>query len=570
MQGVADVPVYGRISVLHLFRPKDYKKDLLFVFTERYKFCVLEYSDSGALITLANGDLSDQIGRPSESGHIGIIDPACTMIGLHLYDGHFKIIPMDSAGKFDQAFNIRLNELKVIDIKFLYCSPVPTIAVLFEDTKEQRHVKTYCVNINSQDLGQGPWMMSNLDRGSTLLIPTPSNDGCIVVGERNIHYRSSTGVTSITIAPTLMKTWAQVGSDGSRFLLSDYLGNIFLLVLESGQTPSIKIEKLGTTSIASSLCYLDSGIVFVGSSLGDSNLIKLHANKVSNTDSFVELIDTMSNIGPVVDFTVIDLDRQGQGQIVTCSGGGRNGSLRVVRNGIGFNEQANIELNGVKGVWSISRDLNDSFLVLSFIDETRVLGMNMEEELDEVELEALDIDSPTILCADIEGAMFTQVTQTDVRVISQDGSSVVASWKVSDHESILTAAASNNLIVAALSSKRVTVLQAEGNQLVTKAVLQSEDEISCVSCSKDLIAVGLWDMSVVIYSTTDFKMIAKTPLGEEVMARSVLFTNFQGHNFLLCGLGDGSLISYKIDKATLYDRKKLVIGTKPITLRSFR
>jgi len=431
-------------------------------------------------------------------------------------------------------------------------------------------VKTYCVNINSQDLGQGPWMMSNLDRGSTLLIPTPSNDGCIVVGERNIHYRSSTGVTSITIAPTLMKTWAQVGSDGSRFLLSDYLGNIFLLVLEIGQTPSMKIENLGKTSIASSLCYLDSGIVFVGSSLGDSNLIKLHANKVSNTDSFVELIDTMSNIGPVVDFTVIDLDRQGQGQIVTCSGGGRNGSLRVVRNGIGFNEQANIELNGVKGVWSISRDLNDSFLVLSFINETRVLGMNMEEELDEVELEALDIDAPTILCADLEGDVFTQVTQTDVRVISRDGSSVVASWKVSEHESILTAAASNNLIVAALSSKRVTVLQAEGNQLVTKAVLQSEDEISCVSCSKDLIAVGLWDMSVVIYSTTDFKMIDKTPLGEEVMARSVLFTNFQGYNFLLCGLGDGSLISYKIDKATLYDRKKLVIGTKPITLRSFR
>ena len=31
----------------------------------------------------------------------------------------------------------------------------------------------------------------------------------------------------------LVQTYAQVGADGSRFLLSDYLGNLFLLVLEN-------------------------------------------------------------------------------------------------------------------------------------------------------------------------------------------------------------------------------------------------------------------------------------------------------------------------------------------------
>ena len=38
-----DIPVYGRISVLKLFRPKNLEKDVLFVLTERYRFCVLEY-----------------------------------------------------------------------------------------------------------------------------------------------------------------------------------------------------------------------------------------------------------------------------------------------------------------------------------------------------------------------------------------------------------------------------------------------------------------------------------------------------------------------------------------------
>lgn len=118
---------------------------------------------------------------------------------------------------------------------------------------------------------------------------------------------------------------------------------------------NLRMEKLGETSIPSSLCYLDSGIVFVGSSMGDSSLIKLHADRIEGSNSFVEQIDTMPNLGPIVDFSVIDLDRQGQGQIVACSGGGMNGSLRVIRNGIGFNQQASIELSGVKGVWNIPR-----------------------------------------------------------------------------------------------------------------------------------------------------------------------------------------------------------------------
>lgn len=54
------------------------------------------------------------------------------------------------------------------------------------------------------------------------------------------------------------------------------------------------------------------------------------------------------NVGPVVDFAVMDLERQGQGQVVSCSGVGQDGSLRIVRNGIGLNEHAHIELAGVK------------------------------------------------------------------------------------------------------------------------------------------------------------------------------------------------------------------------------
>ncbi len=56
-----------------------------------------------------------------------------------------QVIPVDDAGQLHEAFNIRLEELSVIDIKFLYGTRQPTVAVLYQDTKEARHFKTYVV-----------------------------------------------------------------------------------------------------------------------------------------------------------------------------------------------------------------------------------------------------------------------------------------------------------------------------------------------------------------------------------------------------------------------------------------
>ena len=43
------------------------------------------------------------------------------------------------------------------------------------------------------------------------------------------------------------------------------------------------------------------------------------------------MLNAYANLGPILDFVVVDLERQGQGQVVTCSGAYRDGTLRVVR-----------------------------------------------------------------------------------------------------------------------------------------------------------------------------------------------------------------------------------------------
>lgn len=74
----------------------------------------------------------DRIGRPSETGIIGIVDPECRMIGLRLYDGLFKVIPLDRENRELKAFNIRLEELQVIDVQFLYGCQAPTVCFIYQ------------------------------------------------------------------------------------------------------------------------------------------------------------------------------------------------------------------------------------------------------------------------------------------------------------------------------------------------------------------------------------------------------------------------------------------------------
>ncbi|KAL5130366.1 DNA damage-binding protein 1 [Glycine soja] len=109
---------------------------------------------------------------------------------------------------------------------------------------------------------------------------------------------------------------------------------------------------------------------------------------------------------------------------------------------------------------------------------------------------------------------------------------------------------------------------------------QLEYEISCLDINpigenpnhSNLAAVGMWtDISVRIFSLPDLSLITKEQLGGEIIPRSVLLCAFEGISYLLCALGDGHLLNFMLNTSTgeLTDRKKVSLGTQPITLRTF-
>ena len=61
-----------------------------------------------------------------------------------------QVIPIGESGQLAEAFNIRLEELNVIDLKFLHGCAKPTLALLHQDPKNARHLRTYVVDLRAK------------------------------------------------------------------------------------------------------------------------------------------------------------------------------------------------------------------------------------------------------------------------------------------------------------------------------------------------------------------------------------------------------------------------------------
>ncbi|XP_061415888.1 DNA damage-binding protein 1 [Lethenteron reissneri] len=594
LRAVKEVGMYGKISVMELFRPQGEKKDLLFILTAKYNACILEYKQDGDnvdIITRAHGNVQDRIGRPSETGIIGIVDPESRMIGLRLYDGLFKVIPLDRDNKELKAFNIRLEELMVIDVKFLFGCAVPTICFVYQDP-QGRHVKTYEVSLRDKEFNKGPWKQDNVDAeaGIVIAVPQPMG-GALIIGQEAITYHN--GDQYLPIAPPAIKQSTivcqnRVDANGSRYLLGDMEGRLFMLLLERDElmdgtatVRDLRVEMLGETSIAECLTYLDNGVVYIGSRLGDSQLVKLNVDS-NEQGSYVTTMETFTNLGPIVDMCVVDLERQGQGQLVTCSGAFKEGSLRIIRNGIGIHEHASIDLPGIKGLWPLrsdpTRDLDD-MLVLSFVGQTRVLMLN-GEEVEETELPGFCDEQQTFYCGNVANEQLIQITCGSVRLVDHKSKALVSEWKEPSGKNISVASCNSAQVVCAVG-RMLFYLDISAGQLKQVSSTEMEHEVACLDISplgdgagnSTLCAVGLWtDISARILRLPSFDTLHKEMLGGEIIPRSILMTTFEGAHYLLCALGDGALFYFNlsVDSGYLSDKKKVTLGTQPTVLRTFK
>lgn len=375
--------------------------------------------------------------------------------------------------------------------------------------------------------------------------------GVLILGERQITYHdTSKNVTKILpISQFITLSYAHVyplaskasDQDIVRYLLGDENGKIHILAVartKNGNVTELHLETLGVTNISSSLLYLERGLVFVGSQTADSQFIQILDKPVQvdeNDESegtllggknmtYVNVLDEYTNLGPIVDFAVMPTSHHSYGvagaraqnrqfMAVTASGAEKDGSIRFIRNGIGMTEHASVELGGIKGMWNVRKsfhDKDDAFLIQSYVGETRILGVVVNDDdedisgedshdenevsasLAEVNIEGFDSSTSTLFAGNVsldsksDASIMVQITEKEVRLISLVASQCLTTWTPEDGGLITVAKGneSGQIGLALRGGKLVylQVAQVDMDEIKVKLLGSSNlgQEISCI------------------------------------------------------------------------------------------
>jgi splicing factor 3B subunit 3 len=107
-------------------------------------------------------------------------------------------------------------------------------------------------------------------------------------------------------------------------------------------------------------------------------------------------------------------------QMFSCCGMGREGSLRTIQNSISVEKLHSTPpiYQGVTGIWTMHMKHHDSyhsFLVISFVEETRVLSMGLNF-VDITYAVGFDPNASTLACGLMEERRVVQVCRNEVHL----------------------------------------------------------------------------------------------------------------------------------------------------------
>ncbi|EEH42058.1 DNA damage-binding protein 1a [Paracoccidioides lutzii Pb01] len=624
-----------------LFLPQT---DVLFIGTDRATYFTVSWNPVTSQLRTERKyvDLADPSSRESQLGDRCLIDPSGKFITLELYEGIITVIPIgqpqrtarqggrkygkravtaqnqhdsshigntNAAGEVElgEPCQARVDELLVRSSAFLHTQAdmLPRMAFLYEDTMGQVRLKVRELEFTYGGMGIGTGggagqdtgciavlkaldlLKEELEMGASFLIPVPAPlGGLLVLGETSIRYLDDATNECISLPldeATIFVAWEQV--DGQRWLLADDYGRLFFLMLildEDNAVQSWKLDLLGNIPRASVLVYLGGGVTFIGSHQGDSQLIRI-------TEGSFEVIQTFSNIAPILDFTIMDLGGRagenqthdfssGQARIVTGSGAFDDGSLRSVRSGVGMEEVGVLgAMEHITDLWALRVACQEGFsdtLLVSFVDESRVFHFTQDGEVEEKdEFMGLGLAESTLLAANLPNGRILQVTERNVRVADLDDGMLLWNWSPPSQKAITAASSNDDHLVLVVGGQVLMCFDIQGEiKLAGKKDFGDDTQVSGVTVASSPATYCILCLpqtaEVAVMSLADMTIRHSTSVGEpgEAFPRSVLVAEVLPNQpaTLFVSMADGGVFSFSFnaDEFTLTKMSKLVLGSE--------
>ncbi|KAH7913267.1 CPSF A subunit region-domain-containing protein [Hygrophoropsis aurantiaca] len=404
------------------------------------------------------------------------------------------------------------------------------------------------------------------------------------------------------------------------FLLQSEDGDLYKVTIEheEDEVRALKIKYFDTVPVASSLCILKSGFLFVASEFGNHYLYQFQ--KLGDDDNEPEfsstsypsfgmansssplphahfrprgldnlaLADELESLDPILDSKVMNLlPNSDTPQIFTACGRGARSSFRMLRHGLDVEESVSSELPGIpNAVWTTKRredDPFDSYIILSFVNGTLVLSIG--ETIEEVQDTGFLSSAPTLAVQQIGADALLQVHPQGIRHVLADHR--VNEWRVPQGKTIVTATTNKRQVVVALSSAELVYfeldLDGQLNEYQDRKAMGST--VLALSVAEvpegrqrtPYLAVGCEDQTVRIISLDPestleiISLQALTAPPSAICIADMLDASInktQPTMFVNIGLQNGVLLRTVLDPVNgqLTDTRTRFLGTRPVRL----
>lgn len=625
--------VNGTITILQKLQPKDARTDLLFVGTDRFQYFTLAWDPETSQLDTKNvaEDAGERHMRDSQSQDRCLVDPSGRFLAMHLWEGVLTLARLgdrkNTAAVLEWMGQVRLSELFVKASTFLYTETGdPKIALLYQSridsadarlatyrlTSDERHTKP-----SRFDPDRDREMDAEIpDASASMLIPVRKVEeevkrhnvrnvesakahigGLIVVGETRLLYIdevTKSRVESRLNEASIFVAWAEYNV--KHYFLADDYGTLHLLTLntEGVVVTGMDVNSIGKTSRASNLIYLGNDLLFVASHYGDSQLYRLDLDN-EDPRQYVQLVQTLPNIGPILDFTIMDMGNRGdegqlgneyssgQARIVTCSGVHKDGTLRSVRSGVGLEDVGILaDLEHCRGLFSLRSygSPQTDTLAVSFLTETRVFRFDPQGEVEEVESFAgMAFNHQTLLAMNLPNGQLLQVTTVAATLLDPESGVAIASWAPDGQRSIISASANPNWLLLSVDGTELVSLRISDDlRLTTKKDISQQDQIACLHVPPqpdlgDIGVVGFWSSgTVAILDMTTLdplhgESLRSSPddasIPRDLALAQILPPSISGPT-LFIAMQDGNVITFSIapTSLTFSGRKRVILGIR--------
>lgn len=478
-----------------------------------------------------------------------------------------------------------------------------------------------------------------VDPTSSLLFQVPGgNDGpsgVLVCGEENVTYRHSNqeafrvpiprrrGATEdpqrkrSIVAGVMHKLKNSAGL--FFFLLQTEDGDLFKVTIDmvedaegnaTGEVERLKIKYFDTVPVASSLCILKSGFLFVASEFGNHQFYQFE--KLGDDDEELEfssdnfptdpqaayepayfhprpnenlaLVESVNSMNPLIDCKVANLTDDDAPQIYTVCGNGARSTFRTLKHGLEVNEIVASELPGTpSAVWTTklqSDDQFDAYIILSFTNSTLVLsiGETVEQVSDTGFLDSV----PTLAVQQLGDDGLIQVHPKGIRHIR---SGRVNEWSAPQHRSIVAATTNSRQVAIALSSGEIVYFEMDEDGSLAEYDEKKEmfGTVTCLSLGdvpegrqrSSFLAVGCDDRTVRVLSldpdsTLENKSVQALSAAPSSLSIMAMEDSATGGStlYLHIGLHSGVYLRTVLDEITgdLTDTRQKFLGIKSVRL----